>query len=105
MDVVRVGAEQQSVFPRSSSSHIHDSRGDCAEMVRHANERMWQSARLRVILHVLLMGTLSFEGNFADAVFHAIKTVDLDFHSGQWASVSLLSRDLISQMLFTIWCG
>jgi serine/threonine protein kinase len=49
-----------------------------------------------VLLHVLLMGTLPFEDNSAEAVFHAIKTVDLDFHSGQWASVSLLARDLIS---------
>jgi serine/threonine protein kinase len=52
-----------------------------------------------VVLHVLLMGTLPFQGNSAEAVFHAIKTVELDFHSDQWSSVSLLARDLISKML------
>ncbi|GJN15929.1 hypothetical protein PR202_gb02876 [Eleusine coracana subsp. coracana] len=52
-----------------------------------------------VLLHVLLMGTLPFQGNSAEAVFDAIKTVELDFHSVQWASVSLLARDLMSQML------
>ncbi|KAL6859081.1 hypothetical protein ACP4OV_018083 [Aristida adscensionis] len=52
-----------------------------------------------VLLHVLLMGTLPFQGGSAEAVFDAIKTVELDFHSGQWVSVSLLARDLISGML------
>ncbi|KAL6661262.1 hypothetical protein ACP70R_000646 [Stipagrostis hirtigluma subsp. patula] len=52
-----------------------------------------------VLLHVLLMGTLPFQGGSVEAVFDAIKTVELDFHSGQWASVSLLARDLISGML------
>lgn len=52
-----------------------------------------------VLLHVLLMGTLPFQGNSVEAIFDAIKTVQLDFHSSQWASVSLLARDLIGRML------
>jgi len=52
-----------------------------------------------VVLHVLLLGTLPFRGNSVEAIFEAIKTVELDFHSEQWASVSLLARDLISKML------
>ncbi|RCV31538.1 hypothetical protein SEVIR_6G192300v4 [Setaria viridis] len=52
-----------------------------------------------VVLHVLLMGTLPFQGNCVEAIFKAIKTVELDFHSDQWGSVSLLARDLISKML------
>ncbi|KAJ1268893.1 hypothetical protein BS78_07G167900 [Paspalum vaginatum] len=52
-----------------------------------------------VLLHVLLMGTLPFQGNSVKAIFDAIKTSELDFHSSQWASVSLLARDLISRML------
>ncbi|WVZ92454.1 hypothetical protein U9M48_038518 [Paspalum notatum var. saurae] len=52
-----------------------------------------------VLLHVLLMGTLPFQGNSVEAIFDAIKTSELDFCSSQWASVSLLARDLISRML------
>ncbi|XP_062192291.1 serine/threonine-protein kinase PEPKR2-like [Phragmites australis] len=52
-----------------------------------------------VLLHVLLMGTLPFQGNSVKAIFDAIKTVELDLHSGQWTSVSRLARDLIGQML------
>jgi len=48
---------------------------------------------------VLLLGTLPFRGNSVEAIFEAIKTVDLDFHSEQWEPVSLLARDLISKML------
>ncbi|KAG2584550.1 serine/threonine-protein kinase PEPKR2-like isoform X2 [Panicum virgatum] len=52
-----------------------------------------------VVLHVLLLGTLPFRGNSVEAIFEAIKTVELDFHSEQWEPVSLLARDLISKML------
>jgi len=52
-----------------------------------------------VLLHALLVGTLPFQGDSLDAVFKAIKTVELDFHSGLWESVSDLARDLTSQML------
>lgn len=52
-----------------------------------------------VLLHVLLMATLPFQGGSVQAVFEAIKTVQLDFHSSQWESVSVLARDLISRML------
>uniref|UniRef100_A0A0A9DI24 Protein kinase domain-containing protein n=1 Tax=Arundo donax TaxID=35708 RepID=A0A0A9DI24_ARUDO len=45
------------------------------------------------------MGTLPFQGNSVKAIFDAIKTVELDFHSNQWAPVSLLARDLLGQML------
>lgn len=52
-----------------------------------------------VLLHVLLMGTLPFQGKSVEAIFDAIKTAELDFHSSQWASVSLLAHDLIGRML------
>ncbi|KAL6844654.1 hypothetical protein ACP4OV_025313 [Aristida adscensionis] len=52
-----------------------------------------------VLLHVLLLGSLPFQGSSLDAVFEAIKTVKLDFHSGPWESISGLGRDLISRML------
>ncbi|KAF8747793.1 hypothetical protein HU200_013204 [Digitaria exilis] len=52
-----------------------------------------------VVLHVLLMGTLPFQGNSVEAIFEAIKTVELDFNSDQWALVSHFARDLIRKML------
>lgn len=52
-----------------------------------------------VLLHALLVGVLPFQGDSLEAVFEAIKTVELDFHSDLWESVSDLARDLISQML------
>ncbi|XP_062199093.1 serine/threonine-protein kinase PEPKR2-like [Phragmites australis] len=52
-----------------------------------------------VLLHVLLLGSLPFQGGSLDAVFEAIKTVELDFNSGPWESISGLGRDLIGQML------
>ncbi|KAG8049933.1 hypothetical protein GUJ93_ZPchr0009g511 [Zizania palustris] len=53
-----------------------------------------------VLLHVMLHGSLPFQGGSLDAVFEAIKTVELDFHSGPWESISSLGRNLISQMLY-----
>jgi serine/threonine protein kinase len=52
-----------------------------------------------VLLHVLLLGSLPFQGGCLDAVFEAIKTVELDFNSGPWESISGLGRDLIGRML------
>ncbi|XP_051188175.1 serine/threonine-protein kinase PEPKR2 [Lolium perenne] len=52
-----------------------------------------------VLLHVLLLGSLPFQGGSLDDVFEAIKTVELDFHSGPWESMSAYGRDLISRML------
>ena len=52
-----------------------------------------------VLLHVLLLGSLPFQGDCLDAVFEAIKTVELDFHSGPWLSMPVYGRDLISRML------
>jgi serine/threonine protein kinase len=52
-----------------------------------------------VLLHVLLLGSLPFQGGCLDDVFEAIKTVELDFHSGPWESMSVYGRDLISRML------
>jgi len=52
-----------------------------------------------VLLHVLLLGSLPFQGGSLEAVFEAIKTVELDFHSGPWESMSVYGRDLISRML------
>ncbi|VAI18502.1 unnamed protein product [Triticum turgidum subsp. durum] len=52
-----------------------------------------------VLLHVLLLGSLPFQGGSLEAVFEAIKTVELDFNSGPWESMSVIGRDLISRML------
>ncbi|MQM01448.1 hypothetical protein Taro_034198 [Colocasia esculenta] len=52
-----------------------------------------------VLLHALLLGILPFQGDSLEAVFDAIRTVELDFHSGLWASMSELARDLIGRML------
>jgi len=52
-----------------------------------------------VLLHVLLLGSLPFQGDSLDAVFESIKTVELDFSSGPWESISGLGKDLIRQML------
>jgi serine/threonine protein kinase len=52
-----------------------------------------------VLLHVLLIASLPFQGGSVEAVFEAIKTVEIDFHSDKWESVSVLARDLISRML------
>jgi len=34
-----------------------------------------------VLLHALLIGVLPFHGEFVEAIFEAIKQVQLDFHS------------------------
>jgi len=52
-----------------------------------------------VLLHVLLLGSLPFQGGSLDAVFESIKTVELDFSSSPWKSISVLGRDLIGRML------
>ncbi|KAF8377337.1 hypothetical protein HHK36_030714 [Tetracentron sinense] len=52
-----------------------------------------------VLLHTLLVGVLPFRGDSLEAVFEAIKSVKLDFHSGIWESVSRPARDLIERML------
>ncbi|KAA8528331.1 hypothetical protein F0562_035686 [Nyssa sinensis] len=52
-----------------------------------------------VLLHALLVGVLPFQGDSLEAVFEAIKTVKLDFHTGIWESVSKPARDLIQRML------
>jgi serine/threonine protein kinase len=45
-----------------------------------------------VLLHVLLIASLPFQGGSVEAVFEAIKTVEIDFHSDKWESVSVLAR-------------
>lgn len=52
-----------------------------------------------VLLHVLLLGSLPFQGGSLDAVFESIKTVELDFSGSPWESISVLGRDLIGRML------
>jgi serine/threonine protein kinase len=52
-----------------------------------------------VLLHVLLHGSLPFQGGSLDAVFESIKTLELDFSSTPWESISVLGRDLIGRML------
>ncbi|KAJ4795092.1 hypothetical protein LUZ62_046338 [Rhynchospora pubera] len=52
-----------------------------------------------VLLHLILLGYLPFGGASREAVFEAVKTVELDFHGLAWQSVSLPARDLISRML------
>ncbi|KAK3023258.1 hypothetical protein RJ639_044424 [Escallonia herrerae] len=52
-----------------------------------------------VLLHALLIGVLPFQGDSRDAVFEAIKTAKLDFHTGIWDSVSKPARDLLERIL------
>ncbi|RCV12077.1 hypothetical protein SETIT_2G239800v2 [Setaria italica] len=52
-----------------------------------------------VLLHVLLLGSLPFQGGSLDAVFESIKMVELDFSSSPWESISGLGKDLIGRML------
>lgn len=52
-----------------------------------------------VLLHALLLGFLPFQGDTVEDVFEAIKSAELDFHSGPWRSMSLPARDLIGKML------
>lgn len=52
-----------------------------------------------MLLHALLVGVLPFQGGSLEAVFKAIKTVELDFNNELWESVSELARDLVRRML------
>ncbi|KAE8009243.1 hypothetical protein FH972_005692 [Carpinus fangiana] len=52
-----------------------------------------------VLLHALLLGVLPFPGDSVEAIFEAIKKVNLDFESGVWKSVSQPARNLIAHML------
>lgn len=52
-----------------------------------------------VLLHVLLLGSLPFQGGSLDEVFESIKTVELDFSGIPWESISGLGKDLIGRML------
>lgn len=52
-----------------------------------------------VLLHALLIGVLPFRGESVEAIFEAIKQVQLDFHSEKWQSISGLAKDLLSRML------
>ena len=52
-----------------------------------------------VLLHALLVGALPFHGDSKEAIFEAIKNVKLDFHSGEWKSISKPARDLLGRML------
>ncbi|XP_057976951.1 serine/threonine-protein kinase PEPKR2-like [Malania oleifera] len=52
-----------------------------------------------VLLHALLVGVLPFQGDSLEAVFEAIKKVNLDFDGGAWESVSQPARDLIAHMM------
>ncbi|XP_028108402.1 serine/threonine-protein kinase PEPKR2-like [Camellia sinensis] len=52
-----------------------------------------------VLLHALLTGLLPFQGDSLEAVFEAIKSMKLDFHTGIWESISKVARDLIERIL------
>lgn len=67
-------------------------------LLGHYSEKVdiWSAG---VLLHALLVGVLPFRGDSLEAVFEAIKKVELDFHSGVWELISELARDLISRML------
>lgn len=52
-----------------------------------------------VLLHALLVGVLPFQGDSLEAVFEAIKNVELNFHTGVWESISKPARDLVERML------
>ncbi|KAK7275814.1 hypothetical protein RIF29_16938 [Crotalaria pallida] len=57
---------------------------------------IWSSG---VLLHALLVGSLPFNGDSLQAVFEAIKNVELDFQTGMWESISKPARDLVGRML------
>ncbi|XP_057515685.1 serine/threonine-protein kinase PEPKR2-like [Amaranthus tricolor] len=52
-----------------------------------------------VLLHALLLGVLPFQGSSLEACFESIKSVDLNFDTGVWVSVSQPAKDLIARML------
>ncbi|XP_057841866.1 serine/threonine-protein kinase PEPKR2 [Cryptomeria japonica] len=52
-----------------------------------------------VLLHTLLIGSLPFCGDSVDAIFEAVKNVQLDFQTEKWNSVSEPAKDLLSKML------
>lgn len=52
-----------------------------------------------ILLYALLVGTLPFQGDSVEAIFQAIKKVNLDFETGLWESVSQPARNLIAGML------
>ncbi|CAL5384018.1 unnamed protein product [Camellia sinensis] len=52
-----------------------------------------------VLLHALLTGLLPFHGDSLEAVFEAIKSMKVDFHTGIWESISKVARDLIERIL------
>lgn len=52
-----------------------------------------------VLLHALLVGALPFQGDTLEALFEAIKSMKLDFHSEKWQSVSKPARDLLERIL------
>lgn len=52
-----------------------------------------------ILLHALLVGVLPFQGDSLEDVFEAIKTVELNFHTGIWESVSKPARDLLDRIL------
>ncbi|XP_022020328.1 serine/threonine-protein kinase PEPKR2 isoform X2 [Helianthus annuus] len=52
-----------------------------------------------ILLHALLVGVLPFQGDSLEDVFEAIKTVELNFHTGVWESVSKPARDLLERIL------
>ncbi|XP_057856249.1 serine/threonine-protein kinase PEPKR2 [Cryptomeria japonica] len=52
-----------------------------------------------VLLHALLIGSLPFYGDSVDAIFEAVKNVQLDFQTEKWKSVSEPAKDLLSRML------
>ncbi|GMY39115.1 serine/threonine-protein kinase PEPKR2-like [Fagus crenata] len=67
-------------------------------LVGHYSEKVdiWSAG---VLLHALLVGMLPFHGDSVEAIFEAIKKVNLDFESGVWESVSQPAQNLIACML------
>ena len=67
-------------------------------LVGHYSEKVdiWSAG---VLLHALLVGMRPFHGDSVEAIFEAIKKVNLDFESGVWESVSQPARNLIACML------
>ncbi|CAL9114238.1 unnamed protein product [Musa textilis] len=52
-----------------------------------------------VLLHLLLVCGLPFNGGSLEAVFEAIIKTELDFTCGVWESISELAQDLLGRML------
>ncbi|KAJ6419243.1 hypothetical protein OIU84_029371 [Salix udensis] len=80
----------------SNGQSLRGAVGSPAYVAPEKKVDIWSAG---VLLHTLLVGVLPFLGDSLDAVFEAIKNVNLDFKSELWESVSQPARELVALML------